>query len=573
MFRPRPGSVVVASMAAWLCASVAGASTIAVPSYFYPGALWTQMENAFPTVGLSIINPNSGPGTASDANYVTQVNHTRARGLHVLGYVRTTYAARAAADTKADIDRYFAWYAVDGIFLDEASNVCTNQPYYVDLNNYIKSKGGIVTVLNPGTNTAECYTSAGDILLTFESTYAAYQSYALSGWEQNYPASRFWHLIYQTPQANVGSAVARANSLHAGWVYATPDDLPNPWDTLPSGTYWTDELTAVQSTSSTPVPTATATTRPRATATATTRPQATATATSTGASGTLLSQGKPATASSVENAGSTANLAVDGNTGTRWSSAFTDPQWITVDLGTTASITRVVLNWEAAYGKTYQIQVSANNSTWTTVVNVTAGDGGIDDLAATGSGRYVRMYGTARATGYGYSLWEMQVYGTAGGATATATATARPTATATATARSTATATARPAGGVLVSQGKPATASSSENAGTTANLAVDGSTTTRWSSAFSDPQWIMVDLGATTAISRVVLNWEAAYGKAYQIQASADGSTWTTLFTETAGNGGLDDLAVSGSGRYVRMYGTARGTGYGYSLWELQVFN
>jgi len=68
------------------------------------------------------------------------------------------------------------------------------------------------------------------------------------------------------------------------------------------------------------------------------------------------------------------------------------------------------------------------------------------------------------------------------------------------------------------------------------------------------------------------LNWEAAYGRAFQVQTSTDGSTWTTIYSTTTGTGGVEDLAVSGSGRYVRMLGTARGTPYGYSLWEFQVF-
>jgi hypothetical protein len=130
--------------------------------------------------------------------------------------------------------------------------------------------------------------------------------------------------------------------------------------------------------------------------------------------------------------------------------------------------------------------------------------------------------------------------------------------------------TATPAG--LLSQGRPATASSAENTGRAAANAVDGSTGTRWSSAFSDPQWIQVDLGVSRTLNRVILNWEAAYGRVYQIQTSPDGSTWTTIYSTTTGNGGLDDLAVTGTGRYVRMNGTQRATGYGYSLWEFQVF-
>ncbi|MGV9385868.1 poly(ethylene terephthalate) hydrolase family protein [Nonomuraea sp. NPDC003707] len=124
----------------------------------------------------------------------------------------------------------------------------------------------------------------------------------------------------------------------------------------------------------------------------------------------------------------------------------------------------------------------------------------------------------------------------------------------------------------LLSQGKPVTASSAENAGTPASAAVDGNAATRWSSAFGDPQWLRVDLGGTAAISQVVLSWESAYGRAFQIQTSADGLTWTTVYATGTGTGGTQTLAVTGNGRYVRMYGTARGTAYGYSLFEFQVY-
>ncbi len=63
----------------------------------------------------------------------------------------------------------------------------------------------------------------------------------------------------------------------------------------------------------------------------------------------------------------------------------------------------------------------------------------------------------------------------------------------------------------------------------------------------------------------MVLLWETAYGKAYQIQVSNDATNWTTIYSTTTGDGGTDDLSVSGSGRYVRMYGSVRGTQWGYS--------
>ena len=121
---------------------------------------------------------------------------------------------------------------------------------------------------------------------------------------------------------------------------------------------------------------------------------------------------------------------------------------------------------------------------------------------------------------------------------------------------------------------KVATASSLENSGYPATNAFDGNLNTRWSSAWSDPQWIYVDLEATYNISEVVLYWETAYGKSYQIQVSSDATNWTTIYSTTNGLGGTEDLTgLSGTGRYVRMYGTARGTQWGYSLWEFQVFS
>ncbi|GIH08008.1 hypothetical protein Rhe02_60750 [Rhizocola hellebori] len=132
----------------------------------------------------------------------------------------------------------------------------------------------------------------------------------------------------------------------------------------------------------------------------------------TGGGAGLLSQGHPATASSTENGSLVAANAFDGNNSTRWSSAFADPQWIQVDLGAAHSVNRIVLNWQTAYGRAFQLQTSANGTTWTTIYSTTTSTGGLQDLAVTGSGRYVRMYGTVRATGYGYSLLEFQVYGT-----------------------------------------------------------------------------------------------------------------------------------------------------------------
>jgi hexosaminidase len=121
--------------------------------------------------------------------------------------------------------------------------------------------------------------------------------------------------------------------------------------------------------------------------------------------------------------------------------------------------------------------------------------------------------------------------------------------------------------------GKPVTVSSTETPSFPGQNAVDGDYATRWSSGYTDNEWITVDLGAATAIRRVKLTWETAYGRGYQIQTSADGTQWTTIFTTTTGDGGVDDLTtLNGSGRYVRMQGTQRATQWGFSLFEFEVY-
>ncbi len=126
----------------------------------------------------------------------------------------------------------------------------------------------------------------------------------------------------------------------------------------------------------------------------------------------LLSQGKTVATSTVESSSYAGAKAVDGSTTTRWASVEgADPQWLRIDLGQSAAIHRVLLNWEAAYAKKYRIEVSDDGTNFTAATTVDNGDGKTDDLTVNAHGRYVRFVGVTRATSYGYSLWEMQVFG------------------------------------------------------------------------------------------------------------------------------------------------------------------
>lgn len=128
-----------------------------------------------------------------------------------------------------------------------------------------------------------------------------------------------------------------------------------------------------------------------------------------------LALAKTATASTLENATFTANQATDGDGGTRWASSFANAtEWIYVDLGSNYTLNRVVLKWEAAYATQYKIQLSTDNvfTENETINTQTASDGGTDDLAVSGTGRYLRILCTAKALApYGYSLYEIEAYG------------------------------------------------------------------------------------------------------------------------------------------------------------------
>jgi hypothetical protein len=335
-----------------------------------------------------------------------------------------------------------------------------------------------------------------------------------------------------------------------------------------------------------------------------------------------LARGKVATSSGVQDEGYAPKNAVDGNLGSRWSSDFNDDAWITVDLGQQTQFDRVVLNWENAYGKAYLIQASNDNQTWTNIIPQRAGAGGVEDIALpVTNARYVRMQGVKRASQYGYSLFEFEVYNSAATPKLTVTAsssangTISPSGAVDVIQGGSQTFTALPAAGygvgsmtvdgknlgvqstytftnvtaghtisvnfvplsasVNLALNRPATSSGDENDGTPPTLAVDGNTGTRWSSKFIDPSWIMIDLGSEQTFNRVVLNWENAHAIAYQIQTSHDNVDWSnTVYTATDSKGGVEDLSFpSTTARYVRLYGTKRSTDYGYSLFEFGVYN
>jgi hypothetical protein len=122
-----------------------------------------------------------------------------------------------------------------------------------------------------------------------------------------------------------------------------------------------------------------------------------------------LAYGKTMAASSAMQP---AALAADAGAGSRWESEYNDAQWLSVDLGQKQKIQTVVLKWEVACAKEYTIEISDDGKTWKTVHTTTQGNGGTEEITFKPvSTRYVRMQGIKRATQFGYSLYELEVYG------------------------------------------------------------------------------------------------------------------------------------------------------------------
>ncbi|MEW9898985.1 spherulation-specific family 4 protein [Chitinivorax sp. PXF-14] len=244
-----------------LVSAQAAALEVLVPAYFYPAAgdsNWPRLTQAAKKVPVvAILNPNSGPGSRLDTAYLSAVQSLRTAGGKVIGYIPTGYGKRSLSSVTAQIEKYLAWYPVDGIFLDEMANQATSAKlnYYQAIYQYIKARNPALRVIgNPGINTAEIYASlpAADTLVVYESTGGAYPSYVQSAWNQAaaYTPSRFAELVYAATDLN--AAMSRAAKQKTGMLYVTNRGAngSDPWSGLPA--YWDAEVSRIATINATP---------------------------------------------------------------------------------------------------------------------------------------------------------------------------------------------------------------------------------------------------------------------------------------------------------------------------------
>lgn len=223
------------------------------PGYQYPtlGTLWADLAAAAARVPLiAVLNPASGPGAQPDPVYVAAGDAVRANGGRVIGYV-ATFGGDAPLDSVIrQVDRYRAWYALDGIFLDIMANDASSAhvAYYAAIRDSIRARQpGWLVVGNPGTQTLEPYTSGADLLCNFEYYGEGYFSFTPSPWVRAHAPTRFAHLLHTLSTVDsMRAAVARARTLNAAWVWVTHDTMPNPYGHTPA--YWSELVAAVETT-------------------------------------------------------------------------------------------------------------------------------------------------------------------------------------------------------------------------------------------------------------------------------------------------------------------------------------
>lgn len=216
---------------------------IVVPAYFNQTSEWAPTIAAAPYVEFIILNPSSGPGEVPDAVLQGYVQQAQAAGIRIVGYIYTDLARRGLVDLAAEIRTYEAWYGVDGIFIDGAQHQAQYIPYYRVLARLIRATGpdetdGIV-FFNPGFVPDEGFMEIADIVGTYEWYYDRYTGAEFPDWIDDYPASRFFHIIHDTPSDEVvlQQVLDLAEQRNTGYLYITDrvesaayGSLPSNWD-------------------------------------------------------------------------------------------------------------------------------------------------------------------------------------------------------------------------------------------------------------------------------------------------------------------------------------------------------
>ncbi|MBN2190991.1 MAG: discoidin domain-containing protein, partial [Candidatus Aureabacteria bacterium] len=210
---------------------------------------------------------------------------------------------------------------------------------------------------------------------------------------------------------------------------------------------------------------------------------------------------------------------IDNNMSTRWSSDFTDDEWLEIDLGEEKDIVGLKLYWEAAFGKSYEIKISEDGKKWDRVYRKDSGIRKFCDDIYFGkkTARYLKIQFKQRGTSWGYSLWEIVIKG--------------------------------PDEELYVD------ASSFADGSKRPDNILDADIETLWQAGRGgNAEWIGIDLRKKRDIGGIVIHWGENYPKEFELQVSDDKKNWNTIFKEKPAPGATGQVNVNIVGkRYIRL--------------------
>ncbi len=206
----------------------AGIKGLILPAYAWWGEVgfWNRVESVKEPQMIVIFNVYNGPGEVKRKEWQELIDALSSARHIAVGYVFTLYGERSLDRVKKDIDAWLEFYpSIEGIFLDEVSE--DNLSYYEELYNYIKSKGELKVILNPGTMLKKEFDSISDVVVYYED-----DPKNLSNLKDN-PFDEGAVIVHSF----TGKLETLVNDLKAkgvNWIWITDDTPPNPYDTLPS---------------------------------------------------------------------------------------------------------------------------------------------------------------------------------------------------------------------------------------------------------------------------------------------------------------------------------------------------
>jgi hypothetical protein len=228
---------------------------VIVPLYGYPGSSWTGLirdHEAYPTVPVvAVVNPASGPGWGVDSNFLSGIKSLQSAGISVLGYVASGYTGVALSSAEAQVQDYVSWYGVNGVYVDQMSNVAGSEWYYSDLTSYAHSIGADFVVGNPGADVPSSYVGTVDSIVIYENAGLPSLSF-LAGWHTSYSKANFGIVSYDD---SFDASFIQSASSYLGWIFTTDGTWPNPYASLPS--YMDSLLSTLSTATPAPVPAAT----------------------------------------------------------------------------------------------------------------------------------------------------------------------------------------------------------------------------------------------------------------------------------------------------------------------------